>query len=66
MTGIAALIERNKVYMAGDSAAVGGGHYLTSTANPKVFKNNGVLIGYTSSFAMGNALQYRLHIPPYE
>jgi ATP-dependent protease HslVU (ClpYQ) peptidase subunit len=50
--------------MGGDSAAVSGWD-IKATASPKVFINGDMLIGYTSSFRMGQLLQYKLNIPEY-
>lgn len=63
MTAIAALAHGGKVYMGADSAAVQDRHYLTIAATPKVFTAGPLIFGYTSSFAMGHALQHRLNIP---
>lgn len=62
MTCIVALEYEGKVYMGGDSAAVAGWD-IQATANPKVFLVGDFLIGYTSSFRMGQLLQYNLTIP---
>jgi hypothetical protein len=58
MTCIVSLVDGDTVYMGGDSAAVEDGHYLTRTRNPKVFINGAYLIGYTSSFRMGQLLEF--------
>lgn len=63
MTGIAALSINGRVYMAGDSAAVQDSHYLALVARPKVFTLGPAVVGYTSSFTMGHALQHRLALP---
>jgi ATP-dependent protease HslVU (ClpYQ) peptidase subunit len=62
MTCIIALEHEGKVYMGGDSAAVSGWD-IQKTANHKVFSIGEFLIGYTSSFRMGQLLQYHLDIP---
>ncbi len=62
MTCIVGLIDNGTVYMGGDSAASNSNLLLTVT-NPKVFKNGPFLIGYTTSFRMGQLLQYKF-IPP--
>lgn len=62
MTCIIALEYEGKVYMGGDSAAVSGWD-IQACANQKVFKVGDFLIGYTSSFRMGQLLQYNLDIP---
>lgn len=64
MTCIVAIAEAGSVWMGGDRAAVENGHYLTHSAAPKVFRRGPLLIGYTSSFRMGQLLQYRLEVPP--
>ncbi|MGX7896877.1 hypothetical protein [Tsuneonella sp. HG222] len=63
MTAIAAVVAGGLVYMGGDSAAVEQSHYLDLTATPKVFAVGPMVIGYTSSFRMGHALQHRLTLP---
>lgn len=49
--------------MGGDSAGVA---YLDVTVrkDPKVFHNGQFLIGYTSSFRMGQLLRFKFHPPP--
>ncbi len=63
MTAIAAVSVRGTVYMGGDHAAVGDSHYLELVATPKVFEVGDLVLGYTSSFRMGHALQHRLALP---
>jgi ATP-dependent protease HslVU (ClpYQ) peptidase subunit len=63
MTCIVGLIDNDKVYMGGDSAGVAE-YDLTTRADPKVFANGSFLIGYTSSFRMGQLLRYKFK-PPY-
>lgn len=64
MTCIVGLVDdAGKVWMGGDRAAVEDSHYLMHVAQPKVFRRGPVLIGYTSSFRMGQLLQYQLVIP---
>lgn len=63
MTGIVGLVDGDTVWIGGDSAAVERSHYLTLDAQPKVFVNGPCLFGFTSSFAMGRALQYVLDVP---
>lgn len=64
MTCIAALIHNNEVWMGGDSAGVAGLN-VTVRKDPKVFKNGEFLIGFTSSFRMGQLLRYRFNPPRY-
>jgi ATP-dependent protease HslVU (ClpYQ) peptidase subunit len=62
MTCIVGLIEEGKVYMGGDSAGVGNLR-LAVRKDLKVFKLNEFIIGYTSSFRMGQLLRFKF-IPP--
>lgn len=67
MTCIIGLKHKKKVYIGGDSCAVGG--YETRVfSNKKVFyignNNNRMLIGYSGSFRMGQIIQY--HVQPSE
>lgn len=62
MTCIVGLVERGTVHIGGDSASVAG---WTSrvTRLPKVFRRGPFLIGYTTSFRMGQLLQHALNVP---
>lgn len=60
MTAIAAYARNGVVTMGGDSGAIADSHYLRIAATPKVFEVGPLIIGYTSSFSMGHALQHRL------
>ncbi len=62
MTCIVGLVEKKNVYIGGDSASVAG---WTSrvTRLPKVFRRGPFLIGYTTSFRMGQLLQHALVVP---
>lgn len=62
MTCIAGLIEDGTVYMGGDSAGVAG-YDLHIRADQKVFKNESYLMGFTSSFRMGQLLRFKLKPP---
>lgn len=63
MTCIVGIQNNGVTFMAGDSCAASG--WETRVSNiPKVFINNGWVIGYTSSFRMGQLLQYELKISP--
>jgi ATP-dependent protease HslVU (ClpYQ) peptidase subunit len=62
MTCIVGLVDRGGVYIGGDSAGVAGLD-ITLMAQPKVFHNGPFLIGYTSSFRMGQLLQFALDPP---
>lgn len=62
MTCIAALIENGTVYMGGDSAGVSG-LSISIRADQKVFTNGEFVMGFTSSFRMGQLLQYKFTPP---
>lgn len=59
MTAIAAIAHGGKIWIGGDSAGVGG-LSLHIRKDPKVFVKGEFLIGYTSSFRMGQLLRYYL------
>jgi len=68
MTCIVGYIEKNKtetiIYLGGDSSGVYGTH-ITLREDPKVFKKgNKFLIGFTSSFRMGQLLMSSKFEPP--
>lgn len=62
MTCIVGLIDNGTVLMGGDSAGVDG-LSLVVRRDPKVFQNGGFLIGYTSSFRMGQLLAHAFTPP---
>lgn len=62
MTCIVAVEHEGRVYMGGDSAAVSGLD-IQAVVSPKVFLLGDILIGYTSSFRMGQLLEYNLEVP---
>lgn len=65
MTCIAAVTDGKRVYMGGDSAGIAG-YTLTVRADPKVFiKDQRFVIGFTSSFRMGNILRYHFTPPSF-
>jgi len=61
MTCVVGIADNGKVWMGADSAAVSGWDTRVSTV-PKVFHRGKFLIGYTTSFRMGQLLQYKLDI----
>lgn len=61
MTCIAAIKEKGKVYIGADSAGVGG-YNLWLRADEKVFINGSFIMGFTSSFRMGQLLRYNLSV----
>lgn len=62
MTCIVGLVKDNKVWIGGDSAG-SDDTSICIRRDPKVFKNNGFLIGYSGSFRFGQLVHYKL-IPP--
>lgn len=62
MTCIVGIVHKGQVYMGADSA--GANHRnITTRADKKIFKNGDFLIGFTSSFRMGQLLQYDFSPP---
>ena len=68
MTCIVGYVDKlsNKVYIGGDSAGMGSYYDLTIRSDEKVFKNGDYLMGFTSSFRMGQLLRYSLNPPNLE
>jgi len=64
MTCIVGLVDGDKAWMGGDSAGVAGLD-VTIRKDPKVFKKGPFLIGYTSSFRMGQLLRFKFKPPKY-
>lgn len=63
MTCIVALVQDGKIYMGADSAGVAG-YSLMVRRDPKIYRvDNKMLIGFTSSFRMGQLLGYALVLP---
>ena len=65
VTCIIGIATEARVYIGADSAAVSG-WTVRPTALPKVFRLDLFLIGYTTSFRMGQILQYHLSVAPQE
>ncbi len=65
MTCIVGFVEGGTVWMAGDSAGVGGLD-LAVRADLKVFRNGPMIFGFTSSFRMGQLLRYALTVPDHD
>ena len=65
MTCIAGIAQDGKVTMGADSASASGWD-MRATALPKVFRKGPMLIGYTSSFRMGQLLRHKLVLPEQE
>ena len=62
MTCIVGIAAGGKVYMGADSAGVGGMD-IANRKDVKVFRNEDLVMGCTTSFRMIQLLQYMLHPP---
>lgn len=62
MTCIVGVEYQGDVYMVADSSSVAGWQGVATTM-PKVFRLGDILIGYTTSFRMGQILEYHLSPP---
>lgn len=62
MTAIAAIVQDGTVYVGGDSAGVAG-LSLEIRKDPKVFINGPFIMGFTTSFRMGQLLMYSFNPP---
>ena len=65
MTCIAGIATGGAVYLAGDSAGVAGWD-LVIRADQKVFRNGDFVMGFTSSFRMGQLLRYAFQPPKHD
>ncbi|WP_274036447.1 hypothetical protein [Streptomyces sp. MMBL 11-1] len=63
MTVIVGLVHKNRVHLGADSAGVSG-LQLTVRADRKAFRNGPYVMGFTSSFRMGQLLRYAFQPPP--
>lgn len=63
MTCIVAYERDGVVYMGGDSAGVSN-YSISARGDQKVFKNGEYLIGFTTSFRMGQLLRYKFNPSP--
>ncbi|ACC76582.1 hypothetical protein VOI32_40885 [Paraburkholderia caribensis] len=62
MTCIVALTDGKKVYMGADSAGGSNDWSITVRADPKIYRVGPFLIGFTSSFRMGQLLGHSLTV----
>lgn len=62
MTCIVGIVDNNTATLAGDSAGVSG-TVTQPRADAKVFANGPFVIGFTTSFRMGQILRYGLTLP---
>ena len=65
MTCVVGMVHKGRVYIGVDSAAVSGWTRRESELS-KVFRRGPFLIGYTTSFRMGQLLEHQLVVPPQE
>lgn len=64
MTCIVGIVQDKKVYVGGDSAAVWSGSLgIVARHDRKVFRNGDFVMGFTSSFRMGQILAFNFNPP---
>lgn len=64
MTAIVGVAHGGKVYIGGDSSGMAGWETHVR-ADAKVFTNGPYVMGFTTSFRMGQLLRYKLAPPPH-
>lgn len=62
MTCIVGLRDAGQIWIGGDSASVAD-HTISVWADGKVFRRGSYLIGFSTSFRMGQLLEHRLAVP---
>lgn len=62
MTVIVGLVNNGRVHLGADSAGIAG-YQLTIRKDPKVFTNGPYVIGFTTSFRMGQLLRHAFKAP---
>ncbi|MDX3849707.1 hypothetical protein [Streptomyces sp. AK02-01A] len=62
MTVIVGLVQKQRVHLGGDSAGVAG-YQLTVRQDAKVFTTGPYVMGFTTSFRMGQLLRYAFQAP---
>jgi ATP-dependent protease HslVU (ClpYQ) peptidase subunit len=62
MTCIVGIEHSGRVYLAGDLQGTGWNNKVVHT-QPKVFKKNGLVVGYTTSYRFGQLLEHGLPDP---
>jgi hypothetical protein len=65
MTCIVGFIADDGIYMGADSAGVDGSYNISTRLDKKVFIKDEFIIGFTSSFRMGQLIQYSFNPPKY-
>jgi len=63
MTCIIAMTYKGKVHMIGDCEGSDGFIKAQYKKNPKCFKNGDFLVGHTTTFRLGQILQYEWNVP---
>lgn len=63
MTCIVGIAHKGKVYIGGDSAGVDGRYGLVVRADRKVFRSGDFVMGFTTSFRMGQLLAFNFNPP---
>lgn len=63
MTCIAGLVKGQRVLVGGDSAGTTGGWDIVIRSDPKVFHFGPFVVGFTTSYRMGQLIQYSLKLP---
>ena len=63
MTCIVGLVDKGIIYMGGDSAGTDERLNQLIRDDPKVFRNDQFIIGFTSSFRMGQLLRFKFTPP---
>lgn len=64
MTCVVGFVDRGRVWIGADSCGSGGTDYHIRK-DTKVFRNNNMIFGFTTSFRMGQLIQNSLKIPPH-
>lgn len=62
MTCIVGLVDKGNIYIGGDSAGVSGLD-ISIRSDEKVFSNGPFIMGFTTSFRMGQILRYKFDPP---
>lgn len=63
MTCVVGLVDKGTVWMGGDSSATSGWQMVVRS-DPKVFRNGPYVMGFTTSYRMGQLLQWSLVVGP--
>lgn len=66
MTCIVGLVDKGRIYMGADGAGADSGWSLTCGADEKVFRNGPCLMGFTTSWRMGQVLRFALKVPDHD